>query len=77
MRLSVRRDDPGHSPEALRCRVFVDGVDVTNRCFTADEEEGKAWCYAHNDRGQPYANSWGKPVEEVLKGKVEIRLRAR
>ena len=80
MRLSVRKDDPGFNQEAtLHCSIFVNGVNVTERCHTADEEEGKAWCFKHNELGRPFTdpNFPDRAVEEVLTGKVIILLNDR
>ena len=74
MRLSIREDDPGYDRRAMGCIVFVDGVDVTNRCFTADEEKGMAWCLKHNELGRCFCDSSNNIVEEVLTGKVVIVL---
>ncbi len=74
MRLSVREDDPGYDSQAtLGCRVFVDGVDVTTRCHTADEEKGKAWCFKLNEFGDKFKDpERGGAAEEVLTGEVVI-----
>lgn len=76
MRLSIREDDPGYDKRAMGCSVFVDGVEVTNRCFTADEEQGMAWCFKHNEFGNsfPDPDNSNNPAEEVLTGKVIIVL---
>lgn len=73
MRVSIRQDDPGYnSAVAFNCSILVDGVDVTLRCFTADEEKGIAICYKHNEDGEPYIDL-GRMAEETLHGKVEIK----
>ena len=75
MRLSIRMDDPSYNKYlAFNCTVLVDGVDVTGKCHTADEEKGVAWCYKHNEEGKPYVDPCnpGKVAEEELTGKVEI-----
>ena len=76
MRISVRKDDPGFHPKAMQCTIFVDGVDVTNRCYTADEEQGKAWCFKHNKENRPFLDpdTPNKVAAEVLTGKVVIIL---
>ncbi len=57
MRISMRKGDPGFNMFfADRCKVFVDGINVSSKCHTADEEKGMAWC---NDG-------------EILRGKVEL-----
>ena len=76
MRLSILKNDPGYDFElSNRCKVLVDGVDVTNRCQTADEEEGKAWCLKHDSEGKAFTDhSIGEVAKEVLSGKIEIIL---
>jgi len=77
MRLSVRKDDPGYDVAAQHCQVFVDGIDVTVRCHTADEEEGKAWCFKHNELGRPFRDpATDEAAQEVLAGEVVILLNA-
>ncbi len=45
MRISTREGDPGFNMVfANRCKVFVDGVNVSSKCHTADEAIGIAWC---------------------------------
>lgn len=75
MRLSIDKDDRGYSPEAIaHCKVLLNGVDVTNRCFTADEEEGKVWCVKWNELGKAFVDPSGNIAKEVLEGRVEILL---
>lgn len=76
MRLSIYEDDPGYDRRALgSCKVFVDGVDVTDNCYTADEEEGKAWCRKRNELGNTFIDpATGEVANEVLTGRVEIFL---
>ncbi len=77
MRLSVKKDDPGFDADTQHCQIFVDGLDVTARCYTADEEEGKAWCFKHNELGEVFCDpATDKPAAEVLSGKVVIVLGA-
>ncbi len=72
MRLSIREDDPGYGP-TQNCKVFVDDVEVTARCHTADEEQGKAWCFKLNELGEKFIDqAYDKVAEEVLTGKVVI-----
>ena len=86
MRISIRKDDPGYDYRTTLRRghgwdvsIFVDGVDVTGRCHTADEEEGKAWCFKHNELGIPFTDPDfpDRAVEKVLTGKVVILLNDR
>ena len=71
MRVSARREDPGYSTKAYHCQVTVDGINVTNKCHTADEEKGIAWCNKLNANGQPYIEN-NAVAEEILHGKVKI-----
>ncbi len=79
MRLSIREDDPGYNLAATNhCTVFVNGLDVTARCHTADEEEGKAWCFKHNEEERKFMDpATGEPATEVLVGDVVILLDAK
>ena len=57
-----------------KVKILVDGVDVTNHCHTADEEEGKAYCYKCDEEGRHYIDPDNphQAAQEVLEGKVEI-----
>ena len=71
MRKSVCEDDSGF--DNRRYKVFVDDKEVTNRCHTADEEEGVAYCYALNAEGNKYVDhKTGDVARETLHGKVRI-----
>ena len=74
MRLSVYSDN---YLETYNCRVLLDGRDVTARCHTADEEQGKVWLYKITEAGWLYVDPENpdRPAEEVLTGKVEIFMR--
>ncbi len=75
MRVSIREGDPGYREGYKYCTIFVDGIDVTGRCHTADEEEGKAWCFKHNEQEQKFMDpATGEPATEVLAGDVIILL---
>ncbi len=72
MRISVRKDDPGYHPQAVGCRVVLNGKEI-ERCFTADEEAGEAFCYATDANGDCILNQARDGVVEIIyKGKVEI-----
>jgi len=79
MRLSIRDNDPGYNmTEAMKCNVFVDEENVTDRCFTADEELGEAYVYKSGPDGKAYYDKLtGGVPEETLTGKVEIKLNQR
>ncbi len=89
MRLSVRKEDSGYSPLCSKAKIFLDGVEVTNRCHTADDKSGIVWLYKLNDKGKKYVISSDDPrdsidtrrrrsvvAQEMLQGRVEIRLNA-
>ena len=61
----------------LGTRVYVDGVEVTNRCYAADDGEGWADCYVLSADGKKVMVDialLGRCVEtERLWGKVELR----
>lgn len=46
MKISVK--DGGRV--AMFSRVWVDGVEVSDRCFEADDEAGYALCYIYGER---------------------------
>ena len=51
-------------------KVLVDDVDVTKRCFWADDVTGEAGCYKLKD-GRPYIKR-NEAATEILRGKVTI-----
>ena len=53
-------------------KILLDGVDITHRCFAADEESGTAWCWKQDANGKFVRGNFGNPATEVLRGKVEI-----
>lgn len=68
-RISVFPADPGYADPDLtkRLTVTLDGKEL-ERCVTADEETGEAWCYVY-----PLVEaSNGSFVTECLRGKVAI-----
>lgn len=88
MRVSTRENDPGYEAAILagwwkhldsgNCKIFVDGVDVTDRCSTADEEQGVAFCYKINEAGQKYVDKdLDQVASQALYGKVEIQIPGR
>jgi hypothetical protein len=62
-----------HPREARCVRVRVDGVDITRRCYEADDERGFATCFRWNAEGKPYLDpTTGEVARERLTGHVEI-----
>lgn len=57
-----------------RLRVLLDGVEVSNRCYYANEEDGRVDCYKHNAEGKPYIDpeNPGDVARETLRGEVRI-----
>ena len=52
-------------------RVFVNGVDVTDRCFEFDDEAGWAHCYTQIP---PVLNdTMNDTRKEIVEGVVEVR----
>ena len=61
------RDNP-HIGSNLRC--YIDGVEVTTRCYGACEAERWVDCYVLNSDGRVRINGTNEPVTERLIGKV-------
>lgn len=74
MRVSVNEHDPGYRRDAAYAyKVLLDGEDVTQHTYTADEEEGMVYRYAVNEDEQMFINpNTEMPAIEILHGKVEI-----
>jgi hypothetical protein len=64
------------SPIAKFSTVTVDGVDVTNECFLADER-GVVGIFKRNSEGKRYLSDAKRGViaKEFRRGRVEISLR--
>lgn len=74
MRISVRKTDPGYRPDAIRFMVKLNG-ELLADCFTADEEQGKAWVFDRNEVGDFIITGVGKGrrlVEKEITGEVRI-----
>lgn len=70
--MRVTAKEHGH----LDMRVTVDGVDVTERCYEADDEEGIVKCYAFNGHRKLSWNEAGDDlVCEELRGDVVIEMK--
>lgn len=57
-------------PRCFRVRVFLDGVDVTTRCFYADGRRGIVRLYSWTADGRPFLNDKGRPATEERRGQV-------
>jgi hypothetical protein len=56
----------------IRC-VFVDGVDVTKRCFYIDTDAGEAHCFKTDGNNKFYIDpETDGAAKEILHGKVEV-----
>jgi hypothetical protein len=75
-----------YGPGGCRHRLFVNGVDVTDRCCESHTGEGWAKCFVRNELGGfmrtrefvEYDRDGreigrGGPVVETLRGRVEVR----
>lgn len=69
---------------ARNAKCFVDGVDVSRRCYGADEEKGEAYCYVEQDGHfqtehspdcghDPYTGGC-QLKREVLRGRVKLEI---
>ena len=66
MRVDVRE-----TPKAYAYRCYVNGKDVSDACFAADDVEGWADCYVQNEAGRK-----ARPIQvERLTGEVRLVLR--
>ena len=64
---------PGITPGNVR--IFVDAVQVTNRCIGASEADGFADCWKPDGSGRPFvAPGTDVIATERLTGTVEIRV---
>ena len=61
--------------EGIKLKVFYDGEDVTDRCKWANDEDGCAYLYKVNDKGQKYIDPEDKTVAafEIVRGDIEFR----
>lgn len=60
----------------MRSRAWLNGVEVTRRCFYADSRRGIVRLYKLNAEGRKYVNQYPddmRPATETLKGRVVIR----
>ena len=69
MRASMAED----SEFARKCRAWLDGVEVTDDCFEADEEKGYVLIYKRNEAGHHFRDpSTDRPAWERKEGTVRI-----
>ena len=66
--------DCRNNPNDCAYRVFVDGADVSDFCYAADDLAGTAECYLLNEKGEMVINFAKNDVlTRTIKGRVEIR----
>lgn len=73
VRVSVRKDDPGYGPLAMRASVYLDGT-LQRAVFTADEEKGYVHRFALDGRGLVRSHA-GSAITEVRNGVVRIEVK--
>lgn len=57
------------------CKVYLDGADITNDCFFADEEQGCVRCFARDTSGEKtMTKRLGRWDRYVKHGEVKIVL---
>ena len=57
---------------AMRHRAWLNGVEITRRCFYADVRRGVVRCYRLNEVGQKYVEN-ARVATEELRGRVVVR----
>jgi hypothetical protein len=60
--------------EAKFARVWVDGVEVTAWCYSADTVTGTAWVYKVDNKGNLVRDERGAPVTTFLTGVVRVQV---
>jgi len=55
----------------MQYRCLLDGVDISDACFAADDDEGWADCYQLKD-GQPFVADDGEFAVERRRGRVQL-----
>lgn len=73
MRVSVLPDDPGYGPQAITCKVFLDGVRI-DHAQTADEELGEILALKMRDGRVVESPADGRIETEILRGRVRIEI---
>lgn len=63
----------GTHPFLMHCtRVHLDGIDVTTRCYAANDVDGWVDCWKLNADGHKYLDDDGEAAQERLHGTVVI-----
>lgn len=76
MRVSADAADSGYRPDLIgRVRIWLDDVEVTNRCVTADDERGEAVLHVLDAEGRPTLDRARNAVRtETISGAVSIEV---
>ena len=61
--------------EGRWAHAFLDGVDVSNLCVEADDDEGWVDLLVKSMDGRYKIDGWGEPIIKRHTGKVVIELR--
>jgi hypothetical protein len=75
MHVSVYKNSPHYNEDAVKnMKCYVNGVDVTTRCFEASEEDGFVKCYKIDEASQKWIvdPETGEPQTELLRGAVKL-----
>ncbi len=75
MHVSVYKNSPFYNEDAVKnMKCYVNGIEVTTRCFEASEEEGFVKCYRVDEASQKWIvdPESGEPQTELLKGIVKL-----
>lgn len=70
MRINIQEN-----PKSKGCRVTVNGQEVSELCFEADDEQGYALCYRIEQRFESsvrFAREKDEMIVDRLEGRVEI-----
>lgn len=54
-----------------KCKLFVDGIDQSLRCFAFSLKEQWADVYKKDEKGRPYRDGVGR-ASERLHGKIDV-----
>jgi len=57
-------------------KVSINGVDITKRCYYADDELGIVLCYKTNFEGGFFVGPNGYAAREMLQGDIKIEIKS-
>ena len=67
----MRVDAHRYPPSPCACLVYLNGVEISDTCFAADDEEGWADCYKRNEDGHIFMVD-GRIQTERCFGQIRI-----